>query len=956
MTALMLALCCLLILPQWLAAASLLDPRLRFKTLASEHFRIYFHQGEEAIAARLAAIAEDSWRRIGGAFAVTAPKLTHVIIADQSELANGWATPIPYNTIFVTAAAPSGVEFIGQNDDWLRLVFTHEFTHIVHLDRSEGWARFLRGVFGRTPIAFPNLTLPPWIIEGIAQWEESAITGSGRRSAGDFRAIEREAGRTRQVEPLDRLNGGLTDWPGGSGPYAFGLGFHEFLANRYGAERFSALARATAGTLPFAGATAFGDVFGASLGSLWTEYTRALETPLDRTPGSGQPPTRLTHHGFTVVGPRFLPPACPRCTEQLAYSTRDPHEFPALRETSLDGRVRRRLASRYLGSTVAGTERYLLFDQQEFRRDVGLYSDLYLLDRATGSVRALTREARLSEPDLSPQADAVVAVRQRGDRRELVALDWRGADAGPVRILLSEAGTSFDAPRWSPDGRRIAVSRHRTGAQAELVTLDATGDDVRVIAAAGDARVVTPAWRRDGRAIVAASNLDGDTFNLYEFAVDGSGTVRQLTHTTGGASWPDVSADGETLAFVGYTVNGFDVFTMPYPKDAPTMAAPAVRARLDSPLPDTLTRAARAYSPWTTLAPTTWSPLIENDNRLRAGVTLNGGDVLGRHAYAASATWLVDRPQAFRGPTAARPDWSAAYAYNRWRPSFFASASSETIFFSEPATELHPAQYATVREDQVEAGVFLRVRHARRSHRLLASLLATSDRRIDEAADSDQTRVSARFGVSTATAQQFGYSISPEHGATLGATAEVSRRSLGSSADATILTTDARGYLPGLARHHVVALRAAGGALTRDEGIGRGFFLGGPGPDADVLDFGRDAVSLLRGFPSSSFFGRRVAVVNADYRLAIARPQRGFGTWPFFLHTVHAALFADAGAVWNSRFNADDTRTSVGGELSFNVVLGHALPLTVTAGAAWGHDRHDGSSRTTVFTRIGRAF
>ena len=41
-------------------------------------------------------------------------------------------------------------------DDWLRLVFTHEFTHIVHLDRSEGWARVVRGVFGRMPIAFPE--------------------------------------------------------------------------------------------------------------------------------------------------------------------------------------------------------------------------------------------------------------------------------------------------------------------------------------------------------------------------------------------------------------------------------------------------------------------------------------------------------------------------------------------------------------------------------------------------------------------------------------------------------------------------------------------------------------------------------------------------------------------------------------------------------------------------------
>ncbi len=113
------------------AAASRLDPLLRFRTITTPHFRIHFHQGEEALASRLAVIAEEIWPRVGGALGVEAPRRTHVILGDQSEMANGWATPFPYNTIFLTAAAPSGSEFIGRTDDWLRLVFAHEFTHIV---------------------------------------------------------------------------------------------------------------------------------------------------------------------------------------------------------------------------------------------------------------------------------------------------------------------------------------------------------------------------------------------------------------------------------------------------------------------------------------------------------------------------------------------------------------------------------------------------------------------------------------------------------------------------------------------------------------------------------------------------------------------------------------------------------------------------------------------------------
>src|SRR6185295_68114 len=179
------------------------------------------------------------------------PKLTHVVLIDQTDLSNGSATPVPFDMIVVTAVWPAGSEFIGNVDDWLRYVFTHEFTHIVHLDRSIGWARVLRSIFGRTSIAFPNLFLPAWQIEGLATYEESAITGTGRLHAGDFRAIVDEAARARALEPLDRTNGGLTDWPDGAAPYAYGLGFHQYLADRFGPGKLAALAEATARRLPY---------------------------------------------------------------------------------------------------------------------------------------------------------------------------------------------------------------------------------------------------------------------------------------------------------------------------------------------------------------------------------------------------------------------------------------------------------------------------------------------------------------------------------------------------------------------------------------------------------------------------------------------------------------------------------------------------------------------------------
>src|SRR5206468_6529158 len=143
------------------------------------------------------------------------------------------------DTIVLYAVSPSGSDFAF--GDWLRIAFTHEFTHIIHLDRSEGWARGLRAVLGRTQLAFPNLFLPAWQIEGLATYEESVITGEGRLHAGDFRAIVDQAALAGRLEPLARASGGRTDSPGRAAAYPDGRGPHNYLAGRVGAGAAPAL-------------------------------------------------------------------------------------------------------------------------------------------------------------------------------------------------------------------------------------------------------------------------------------------------------------------------------------------------------------------------------------------------------------------------------------------------------------------------------------------------------------------------------------------------------------------------------------------------------------------------------------------------------------------------------------------------------------------------------------------
>jgi WD40-like Beta Propeller Repeat len=987
-----------------LHAASLFDPALRFRTIPTEHFVIYFHQGAEPLARRLAALAEETWMALRRPLGVQPPARTHVVLVDQSELANGSATPVPYNTVIVTTAWPAGYEFIGDTDDWLRLVFTHEFTHIVHLDRSEGWARAIRRLFGRMPIGFPNLYLPTWQIEGLATYEESAVTDQGRLHAGDFGAVLREGARQRALEPIDRVNGGLTDWPEGQAPYAYGLGFHQYLADRFGAGTLAELADATARRVPFTASRVFKRVYGESLGTLWQEYERSL---LDNAPAA-VPNTgivRLTHHGFAVSGPRFDRFASDPFAAEIVYSVRTPHGFPALQRLVIDVTAPamtaraplKELTRRYLGSTTAIGRDELYFDQQELHRNVALYSDLYALSRATGRVRRLTSAARLLDPDLSPDGRTLVAVQDRAGQRNLVLVrlkpdttaalpvrlkpDTTGTGGTntigalgspvepgfsrtpPIETLTAEPETQFNAPRWSPDGKSIAVERHQLGGLSEIVIVDVATKAIHTVTPYRGVRVVTAAWRPDGRALVAAVAPRDQPFNLYEFPIDDplqALHARPLTATTGGATWPDISPDGKTIVFVGYTIDGFDLFSMPYPVPGEARPPINVRApeRTGSGELEPLDHEPRPYSPWPTLRPTSWTPIAEGDStQFRVGAATAGFDVLGYHAYGASASWLVSGPAAAEKPGAPTPDWTFSYAYARWQPTLWVAASSATSFFSGPPTASGTTSNATLRERRLEAGVLLPMRHVRVSHLAMVSFLTGVDDYTLPEGTISRDRRAVRAGWATSSTHTYGYSISSESGVTVGATAERVPRSLGSFGDATTFTADTRAYLPGLGSHHVLALRGAAGVSTGDVDIRRNFHLGGALPNPSVIDLGRNAISLLRGFGSDTFAGNHVALVNADYRWPLWRPQRGTGTWPVMLHTVHAAGFVDAGHTWTGAFRGSAVKTSVGAELSADVVAAYFFRFTSTVGIAWGHD---GSGtvrdRATIYARIGHAF
>jgi hypothetical protein len=495
---------------------------------------------------------------------------------------------------------------------------------------------------------------------------------------------------------------------------------------------------------------------------------------------------------------------------------------------------------------------------------------------------------------------------------------------------------SFAAPRWSPDGRWIAAERGRD--QIVLVEVGSRRVERRIVAA-NSARLANPAWMSNDT-LMFISDRAGTGFQIHRVDLRGQ-SATTLEGAGPDARSPQMSRDGKLLYFVGYTNDGYDLFSVPL-NDArwadvgsaftiavDPAATPSAQASAGEAPPS------RSYSPWATIAPRFWTPTVFTDNdEWLVGAATGSEDALGRHVYAVQAAWTTTR---------GRPDWQVAYAYDRWWPTIFADFSDDT----------DPFRSAEIRTREANAGVLLPFRRIRWTQTLLGAVHASNDELIcSTCAPADVTRRSLRTGWRVSAARGYGYSISLEDGWSATTTAEFTREAWGSAGNGGAATIDLRGYVPVMPRHAAVAMRAAAATTWGDASVRRVFSASGYDPQPGGFRFGSDAIGLLRGVHDDEVIGRHAAVVNLDYRLPLWRIDRGWGTVPAFARVIHGAAFADIAHAWDADFDASDAIVSIGAELSLDAVVGFRLPLTFTGGAAWVSQGRG----VSVFGRIGRAF
>ena len=976
--------------PTSLYAAGPYDPDVEYKRIETPRFEIVAPTGYEDIAIRAGKIAETALANMENRYGYELSGRTTIIINDQTDYANGSARIFPSKVITIYVTAPTEVSGLEDYDDWLQTVIVHEISHILHLDMAFGLPWVGRLLFGKW-VAM-NQYAAAWFTEGLAVYEETVSSGSGRGRSSLVEMFIRTAALTQTFPNIDQAFRSYTNWPFGNVAYFYGGRFQQYLSDKYGEEKLMRFHRAYASTpIPYISWLASYIAFGNTLESEWEEFKTAMTSSATLTASKLQnhslPITnakQLTNYGGQVLGPQFTPDG-----SSLVFSTSSLVDGPRVRRLNLETWQEEVLLEDTLSKAISlssdGTS--FFFQQTHINQRFYSHNSILRYDFDTESSRRLepgpehkqeflapSGLLRGRDPDISRDGKRIVFVQTPygANRLVLAWIEQDGITLNPKVIVPAQPDVQFSNPRFSPNGDLIVVSRFK-GGRRDLIIYDLLGNMVEQITS-DRALDIDPCWSRDGEWIVFSSDRTG-IYNLYAYERS-TKTFRQLTNLVSGAFQPNLSPKENTLVFRGYTEKGFDIFMMDYSfEDAPIVQissepsvlfdnrvrqGPALRTdvvnRPPPPakykttndtllLPDEWT--IEPYSAATTLLPfnDNWNilpSLFFTENNVVGQISHLGTDAMQTQSYLLWATY--EQASNFVGG-------GATYVNDQLFPTFSLSArrsvrtyslfDQKDGFLGQFFEQIHLARFGTT--------VPVRQRHTLGfsfSMEQRASLPSNPEY-FDKYPNSLPAlgrygRV--RMGYAYQNLRAFPHSISRERGWSAAVSFDALSRALGSDYEQFMVHGELRGYWslpysPRWLKNHVLASRIAVG-FSGGPDLADSFRLGGVGGQSAISTTTQNFFPL-RGMRVASQNGPGLLTGTLEYRAPILRVERGFATLPFVFRVIHAAFFADYGQILSTEAlqNLDITvlergNVSIGAEIRSDILLFWALNLRLRAGYA----------------------
>lgn len=547
---------CLLLLAPPLPAQFNHAPDQQWRSIETDHFQIIFDSRHEVLAQRVANICEAVYHPVSRDMGFLPPR-TPVILHSKTDVANAFVTLFPYRMELFLADLQ--LPLMGASTEWLRLLITHEFRHVVQLRYQSGFVLFARAAFGEQAEVLPLLGLPRWWLEGDATISETKFTGGGRGRSPYFNM--ELAAQLLEKGPFSYQKayfGSNRDHV----PSIYHLGY--YLTNQIAADTSLRVQKILVDkfyTLPL-GPPGFNVAVRWSTGQwLNSHYQLTMKKLRDAFQHELQEQTfsrsvNLKDSGNNEIPVSYFSPRYARDGSVLAIK-RGFDQLPRIVRISTDG-TESVVLERQVGEELAVAGNMLGWREirPHWRWGWQQRSKVQIFDQTSRHFAGYATGDGYLWMDLSTDGRKIVGAANDGLYSNLIIEDLL---QGRTTRLTSDSLSFYNYPRFSHDGSAV-VAIKRNGQFQQVLRFSLQNGLADTILSSRKHQFAYPVMSPDNKRLFFSADLDG-FFDIYVINLH-TGAVHRVVNSRYGAFLGDIAANGREILFSEYTASGFQLKSM----------------------------------------------------------------------------------------------------------------------------------------------------------------------------------------------------------------------------------------------------------------------------------------------------------------------------------------------------------------------------------------------------------
>ncbi len=915
-------------------------PSIEWKKIETANFEIIFNEKHEALGRRYAEYAELAYQYLIPIFK-EAPEKTALIINDNTDQANGYATYLPYPHMMIYPTLPLPDMTIGSFDYWGLGLIIHEYAHILSFYPAHGVYTPFKYILGS--VVRPLAITPRWYLEGLAVAMETRFTTEGRLRSADTQAAIRAYIQDKKLHKMSmsKLNEGNNTWPYGGAPYLFGSLLWQKAIDEKGEGVVYKLLQDGSRRFPFTINSVFNRQFNSSLQDFLTElYIEAEEKykPIktDEVALKMDKDHRIKDFSISPDNKKMITlQSSPDDGTRILLHTRSKKEDFKL--TGGKVLVKTQNTERIGWLNDSNTIYYDKVDTEHKRYNINF--KIFKYDIKTKKETKVSKESRDFQPHFSPNNKKLVYIKNGPGQNSLYMANADGT--GEELLYKPGLEVRLSYPTFYDDDQILFTERTFDGKQI-LYSLSTSNKEKYEISHK-DKNIFK--IKKSGKHFLFATTINGTkniTLSKPPFL-----KFRPLTKTNtaiNNAVWDPAT---KKLYLSQLTSEGNKAFTLSkdsFLKRTPSEAKPVVK--YDWPKEPKVKESlatnykVEGYSPWKYLIPRYWIPYAFNVND---GFVFQGStfakDPLDKHAYSLGLSYDT---------ITERPSYSAAYKNS----TTFLDITLAYGLINEPLTGTTNFYEHTT--GLIGASFFLpRLSNSWRGA-LGARYLGTRQKLFPDEQKIAGPTASISYGKTINYGRQLNkglinFSLTHEHYLEMDEFTNFDMTKMN-------LVYNFSHFLP--KKHHLILrLNGAYSGNLKDNS--------NTADDNDVITYGVKTIGgnyignlvnsniLMRGYNSGAFTASQMAVGSFSYGFPIVDSiYKGPSTGPIFFKNITANIFTDAIGLKGryiftkdentettyKRTNWDKVFVGSGLEVSLNTTIAYHVPVSFVIGGYYGYD------------------